>query len=120
MKAGSFAAAALLAATAFGQTYVNDATEVTDAFRWSGYSVGQVLFNKYYDDVNKGPYLRWTERHATLLDEDTGIEYLRIDHYLEGNIKSDDMITFELSFTSESDPFFDKKTIAEDSGSCII
>ena len=40
MREGSFAAAALLAATALGQTYVNDATEVTDAYRWSGYSNG--------------------------------------------------------------------------------
>ena len=79
-----------------------------------------MLFDTNYGDADKGPKLRWTERHATLLDEDTGIEYLRIDHYLEGNIKSDDMVTFELAFTSKSDPFYDKKTIAEDSGSCII
>lgn len=52
---------------------------------------------------------------------DTGYRWLRVTHYLKRNIAADDVVTFDLSFTSSYDPWIDpKNAMIEDSGRCAV
>ena len=54
-------------------------------------------------------------------DEDTGKEWLQIEHQLTADIKKTDSVEFEISFTSEGDPWTDRvNLIAEDSAKCTV
>ena len=54
-------------------------------------------------------------------DNDTGFEWVEIEHVLVDDIKSTDLISFELAFTSQNDPFVDRvNAIAYDSGLCNL
>lgn len=62
----------------------------------------------------------WKITTKTAYDEDAGIEYFRIQHDLDANIKATDVVTFEIAFTSKSDPWTNKLTMAEDSVVCTM
>ena len=50
---------------------------------------------------------------------DTGYRWLRVTHYLKSNIAKDDVVTFDLSFTSSYDNWIDPlNDMIEDSGRC--
>mmetsp|Transcript_26119 Transcript_26119/g.32652 ORF Transcript_26119/g.32652 Transcript_26119/m.32652 type:complete len:97 (+) Transcript_26119:125-415(+) len=49
---------------------------------------------------------------------DEGKEYLRLTHELEAAIRPTDQITFEVAFTSSTDPWINKETISEDVAIC--
>lgn len=55
----------------------------------------------------------------SILDLDTGIRWLRIEHTLVANIAYSDTVTFEVVFESSYDPWVDPANImVEDSGWC--
>lgn len=51
-------------------------------------------------------------------DLDSGLEYFRIEHELQANIKATDKVTFEVAFTVDTDPWSNKKDIANDLVTC--
>ena len=57
----------------------------------------------------------------SVFDNDTGFEWIEIEHVLIDSIKETDLISFELAFTSELDPYTDRiNKIAMDSGLCNL
>jgi len=65
--------------------------------------------------------LRWWMNVQCVYDNDTGYEWVEIEHVLEADIKSTDVISFELAFTSQGDPYADRvNDLAYDSGLCNL
>lgn len=62
--------------------------------------------------------IKWTMTSETVHYLDKGIEYLRLTHELEAPIRPTDQITFEVAFTSSTDPWINKESIAEDIAIC--
>lgn len=62
--------------------------------------------------------IKWTMYSETIHYLDKGIEYLRLTHELEANIRPTDQVTFEVAFTSSTDPWINKESIAEDIAIC--
>ena len=63
----------------------------------------------------------WKVNVQTVVDEDTGGQWIQFVHELKANIKATEEVTFEMAFTSLSNPATDvKERIAEDSGKCVI
>jgi len=57
----------------------------------------------------------------TVVDEDTGGQWVQFVHSLKADIKPTEDVTFEMAFTSINNPATNvKDRIAEDSGKCII
>ena len=52
--------------------------------------------------------ITWKMYVQSAYDEDTGKEWLQIQHSLVADIKSTDSVEFELSFTSKGDPWTDR------------
>jgi hypothetical protein len=77
-------------------------------------SVETTLFN---DTVNK---ITWKLTHYTAYDEDKGIEYVRFQHDLVAPIKGTDEVTFEIAFTTENDPYTNKRAMSEDAVLCKL
>ena len=85
------------------------ASKDTDPIKFSK-SVTKTLYDK--------SSIKWTMKTETLHYLDTGIEYLRLTHELEAPIRPTDQITFEVAFTSSTDPWINKEKIAEDVAIC--
>lgn len=64
--------------------------------------------------------ITWTLYTYSAFDEDAGIEYFRLQHELDAQIKGTDTVTFEIAFTSGSQYVTNKKVIAEDSAVCTM
>ena len=62
--------------------------------------------------------IKWEMTSETLHYLDEGIEYLRLTHELTAPIRATDQITFEVAFTSSTDPWINKEKIAEDISIC--
>lgn len=63
----------------------------------------------------------WSINVQCTYDNDTGFEWVEIEHVLVSDIMSTDLISFELAFTSKGDPFVDRvNSIAYDSGLCNL
>ena len=63
----------------------------------------------------------WTVNVQTVVDEDTGGQWVQFLHTLIADIKSTEEVTFEMSFSSVNNPAVNvKERMAEDSGKCII
>jgi hypothetical protein len=57
----------------------------------------------------------------TVLNEDTGGQYLQVHHTLVTYIRDTDDVTFELSYQSKNDPMINAKDVmVEDAGRCKI
>lgn len=57
----------------------------------------------------------------SVYDNDTGYEWIEIEHMLTANIKETDTISFELAFTSKGDPWSDRiNALAYDSALCNL
>ena len=57
---------------------------------------------------------------TSMYEEDTGNEYLRIEHYLEADIKATDDVIFEIGFTTGNDPWENKMDMAYDVATCKL
>ena len=62
--------------------------------------------------------IKWDMTTETIHKLDEGIEYLRLTHELTAPIRPTDQITFEVAFTSSTDPWINKEKIAEDISIC--
>lgn len=62
----------------------------------------------------------WTIETSSFFEQDTGYRWLRIEHTLYANIHADDTVTFDLTFSSDYDPWVDPLAIIEDSGRCSV
>ena len=62
----------------------------------------------------------WSIETESFLEEDSGDRWIRITHTLNANIEADDIVTFDLSFSSDFDPWTDPLNMIEDSGRCIV
>lgn len=69
---------------------------------------------------NNSNGITWKVFSWSAYDEDKGFEYIRLEHQLDALIKATDAVTFELSFTSQSDPWTNKQVIAEDAAVCKV
>ena len=64
---------------------------------------------------------QWYMNVQSVYDNDTGFEWIEIEHVLIDSIKQTDLISFELAFTSFLDPYTDRiNKIAMDSGLCNL
>ena len=74
-----------------------------------------------YEILNQsGTSTVWKIGVQSVFDEDLGYNNLQIEHRLTADIKSTDVIRFELNFTSEGDPYTDRTVMAEDSAVCEV
>jgi len=65
--------------------------------------------------------LSWTMNVQSVYDNDTGYEWIEIEHMLTADIKETDSISFELGFTSKEDPWSDRiNALAYDSALCNL
>ena len=65
--------------------------------------------------------LTWYMMVQSVYDNDTGYEWIEIEHVLNADIKQTDLISFELGFTSQNDPWIDRQNvIAYDSAVCKL
>ena len=64
----------------------------------------------------------WKIKVQSVFDEDLGYNNLQIEHDLTADIKSTDVVYFELNFTSKGDPYTDRTQdgLAEDSAACEV
>lgn len=61
----------------------------------------------------------WTVQIFSFFDLDLGESWFRVTHTLTKNIAYDDVVVFDLSFTSDYDPWVDPLNVMiEDSGRC--
>lgn len=81
-----------------------------------------ILMGKPYKHASSTPVTvtapwEWKVNVQTVVDEDTGGQWIQFVHELKANIKATEDVTFEMAFTSLSNPATDvKERIAEDSG----
>ena len=85
-------------------------------------TLGEPIEYKLIESTTNQPSdLTWSIFVQSVYDNDTGYEWIEIEHQLTADIKLTDLIDFELAFTSEKDPYTDRiNTIAYDSGSCKL
>jgi len=62
----------------------------------------------------------WSIISYSAFDADNGIEYFRLEHELEYDIKSTDKVTFELNFLVDQDQWTNKEVIMEDVVRCQV
>ena len=73
-----------------------------------------------YTDNEIGSGLVWKLYTYTALEYDTGNEYFRMEHELTADIKATDEVTFNVAFTSASDPWTNKMVISDDGVICKV
>ena len=62
-----------------------------------------------YELLNLGANgIIWKMYVQSVYDEDTGYEWLQIEHKLWADIKKTDEVQFEIAFTSKGDPWTDR------------
>ena len=92
----------------------------------SDYSItrtrGEPIEYKLIESTTNAPSdLTWSIYVQSVYDNDTGFEWIEIEHQLTADIKLTDIIDFELAFTSEGDPYTDRiNLIAYDSATCKL
>jgi len=64
--------------------------------------------------------IKWVLKTYSAYDEDAGIEYFRMQHELDAQLKATDTVTFEIAFTSKSDTWTNKMVMAEDASVCTM
>lgn len=64
--------------------------------------------------------IKWVVTSYTAFNEDTGLEYFRLEHNLDANVKATDKVTFEIAFTMQNDNWTNKTQIAEDVSVCLM
>ena len=63
----------------------------------------------------------WTISTQTILDMDTGYRWLRVTHELTAKIQATDVVTFDLTFSSDYDLWVDPlNNMIDDSGRCSV
>ena len=62
----------------------------------------------------------WKIGVQSVFDEDLGYNNIQIEHRLTADIKSTDVVRFELNFISAGDPYTDRTVMAEDSAVCEV
>lgn len=71
--------------------------------------------------VTQPSTVAWYMNVQSVYDNDTGFEWLEIEHVVTADIKSTDLISMELAFTSQNDPYTDRvNSLAYDSGLCNL
>jgi len=79
-----------------------------------------VTYNLFSSTTVTSP-IDWKMNVQSVYDNDTGYEWIEIEHMLTADIKETDSISFELGFTSLRDPWTDRvNTIAFDSALCNL
>ena len=97
------------------------ASEDVGPWRTSTYSETKQLINDPYDsDADSGSGIVWEIVTKSMFEEDTGNEYLRIEHTLTANIKATDDVIFEIGFTTGQDPWENKMSMAYDVATCKL
>ena len=64
--------------------------------------------------------VKWEMTTETINYLDEGFEYLRLTHELTAKIRPTDEIEFMVYFQTQSDPWINKETIAEDVSVCKV
>ena len=67
-----------------------------------------------------GSQIKWEIDTQGVYDEDYGVNYMRLTHKLTANILPTDIITFDLSFNSDSADVEKTDVITEDSSRCVV
>lgn len=120
----NLAAAALLLlaqASAAGTDYFTGSTEVNVANDASGQTTYLMWENTNGATTASEDNYVWKIITQTFYEVDTGYRWLRVTHVLNANIAADDVVTFDLSFTSSYDNWIDPKNdMIEDSGRCTV
>lgn len=62
----------------------------------------------------------WNVSVWSWFDRDLGEEKVRITHYLDGNIRADDIVSFDLYFTGAMDPYTNPIIMLEDVARCQV
>ena len=91
------------------------ASEDVGPWRTSTYSETKNMIND-----PDGTGIVWTMKTSSMYEEDTGNEYLRIEHNLTANIKATDDVIFEIGFTTGQDPWENKMSMAYDVATCKL
>jgi hypothetical protein len=89
----------------------------------TGLQVGLITTNMLLDYSKTTPsdHPIWWMESESIYDHDTGYQWLRITHHLKEYIAEDDIVSFDLQFMSEYDPWVDPKNLMiEDSAVCEL
>lgn len=62
----------------------------------------------------------WNIAVMSWFDRDLGEEKIRITHYLDGNIRYNDIVSFDLYFTGSMDPYTNPIIMLEDVAKCQV
>ena len=126
-------ASALLSATVYAQSslYVNNCGSATAVTMFnSGVSTSGATYPSISTFLPSGssqtittPELVWTLTACSQRNLDTGVEYIILIHQINTNIYSDDVIMFEVQFTTGSDAgprSTNGSTMTADSARCTV
>lgn len=93
------------------------ASEDLGPWRWS-----ETAFVTLIDISNTaGDFkFKWTMSYKTGYEEDSGLEYFRIEHELESDVKATDEVTFEIAFRMQNDPWTNKMLMSDDGVICKV
>lgn len=91
------------------------ASEDVGLWRWSETDTNTILA------AGSGSHtFQWKMYTKSGFEEDTGKEYFRIEHELEGDVKATDQVTFEIAYTMKNDPWTNKMIMSEDGVICKV